>query len=246
MFPRKSYANRVDIPYTMYQSSSRSFPVYQSLRQAIIEQALKPGVKLPEDTIGETFGVSRSVVRNALVRLEVEGLVDLQPNRGASVAQPTIDEANDVFDMRRCLEQDVVRRLCLMDPKPIVKALNQHIKEEKKYLKSDNARSIRLAGEFHILLAELTGSRILANYVNEIASRCSLIMARFAKSHSAECGVEEHQELVRLIKDGNTEAAIQAMEAHLDSVQGRALLKTDIDQQENISEILSRYARTSD
>ncbi len=228
----------------MYQPSSRSFPVYQSLRQAIIEQALKPGVKLPEDSIGETFGVSRTVVRNALVRLEIEGLVDLQPNRGASVAQPTINEANDVFDMRRCLERDVVRRLCQMNPKPIVKDLNQHIREEKKYLKSDTARSIRLAGEFHILMAELTGSRVLANYVNEIVSRCSLIMARFAKSHSAECGIEEHQELVKLIRESNVEVAIQKMETHLDSVQGRALLNPDAEEMENASEILARYVTT--
>lgn len=225
----------------MYKSSNRSFPVYDSLRQAIIEQALKPGVKLPEDSIGETFGVSRTIVRNALVRLDAEGLVDLRPNRGASVAEPTIEEAYDIFEMRQCLEGEVMKRLCKMDPKPVVKALKAHLAEEQEYLGKDPARSIRLAGEFHILLAELTGSRILANYVNEIVSRCSLIVARFAQAHSAECGVEEHAEIIAAIAEGDADRAAARMFNHLHGVQDRALLKPEDDRTENVADILSRY-----
>lgn len=226
----------------MYKSASRSLPVYEALRTAIIEQALKPGVKLPEDSIGETFGVSRTIVRNALVRLDAEGLVDMQPNRGAFVAVPTAEEAQDVFDMRRCLEREVMQRLCRMDPGPIVAALNAHIAEERRYLDSDKTRSIRLAGEFHIVLAEQTGSQVLSNYVNEIVSRCSLIMARFAQSHSAQCGLEEHTGIVEAIRDRDPEAAMARMESHLHSVQGRALLKPDPDREEDVADILSRYA----
>lgn len=230
----------------MYKSATRSFPVYDSLRQAIIEQALKPGVKLPEDSIGETFGVSRTTVRNALVRLDAEGLVDLQPNRGASVAVPTIEEAHDIFEMRQCLEREVMQRLCAMDPKPIVKALKAHLAEENKYLHLDTTRSIRLAGEFHILLAELTGSRILANYVNEIVSRCSLIMARFAQAHSAKCGLDEHTEIIAAIADRDAERAIARMHRHLHGVQDRALLKPDDAEKNNVSDILARYVTPND
>ncbi len=225
----------------MYKSSKRSFPVYDSLRQAIIEQALKPGMKLPEDSIGETFGVSRTLVRNALVRLDAEGLVDIQPNRGASVAEPTIEEAYDIFDMRQCLEREVMHRLCQMESGPIVKALKAHLAEEDKALGKDGTRSIRLAGEFHILLAELTGSQILANYVNEIVSRCSLILARFAQAHSAECGVEEHAEIIEAIARGDAEHAVTRMHGHLRGVQDRALLNPEDEREENVAAILSRY-----
>ena len=226
----------------MYKSSTRSFPVYDSLRQAIIEQALKPGVKLPEDSIGETFSVSRTTVRNALVRLDAEGLVDLQPNRGASVAVPTIEEAHDIFEMRQCLELEVMQRLCKMDAKPIVKALKAHLAEEKKYLDVDTTRSIRLAGEFHILLAELTGSRILANYVNEIVSRCSLVLARFAQAHSAKCGLDEHTEIIAAIEASDATRAAKQMHVHLDSVQDRALLNPDDREKDDVGAILARYA----
>ncbi|AVO37539.1 GntR family transcriptional regulator [Pukyongiella litopenaei] len=225
----------------MHKSSNRSVPVYDSLRQAIIEQALKPGVKLPEDSIGETFGVSRTIVRNALVRLDSEGLVDLRPNRGASVAEPTIEEAHDIFEMRQCLEGEVVRRLCGMDPAPVVKALDTHLAEEQECLGKSAARSIRLAGEFHILLAELTGSPILAKYVNEIVSRCSLIVARFAVAHSAECGVEEHAEIIAAIANGDGDRAATCMFSHLRGVQDRALLEPEDVRAENVADILSRY-----
>ncbi|WP_211264786.1 GntR family transcriptional regulator [Litoreibacter arenae] len=215
--------------------------MYDSLRQAIIEQALKPGVKLPEDSIGETFSVSRTTVRSALVRLDAEGLVDLQPNRGASVAVPTIEEAHDIFEMRQCLEREVIERLCKMDAKPILKALKVHLAEEKKYLDVDTTRSIRLAGEFHILLAELTGSRILANYVNEIVSRCSLILARFAQAHSAKCGVDEHSEIIAAIEAGDADRAAAQMHQHLDGVQDRALLNPDDQDKDDVSAILARY-----
>src|SRR5713101_8403441 len=89
----------------------RSHAIYLALRQAIIEQALEPGAKLPEDAIGERFGVSRTIVRHALGRLAAEGLVELRRNRGAAVATPSWDEARDIFDVRLGLERLIVSRL---------------------------------------------------------------------------------------------------------------------------------------
>ena len=85
--------------------------VYDLLRKAIIEQALKPGMRLPEDTVGEKFGVSRTIVRHALVRLENEGLVVSRRNRGAFVAEPSREEAQHVFELRgACAAGEVGQR----------------------------------------------------------------------------------------------------------------------------------------
>src|SRR5262249_58737676 len=91
--------------------NDRAGQICRALRQAIIEQALEPGAKLPEDAIGERFGASRTIVRHALGRLAAEGLVELRRNHGASVAVPSWDEARDVFDVRLGLERLVVSRL---------------------------------------------------------------------------------------------------------------------------------------
>src|ERR1700755_2990300 len=91
--------------------TDRTGQIYRALRHAIIEQALEPGAKLPEDAIGERFGASRTIVRSALSRLAAEGLVELRRNRGAAVAAPAWEEARDTFDVRLGLERLVVARL---------------------------------------------------------------------------------------------------------------------------------------
>ena len=81
------------------------------LRNAIIEQALPAGSRLPEDSVADQFHTSRSVVREALSMLSTEGLVEHRKNRGAFVAEPVWEEARDLFDLRISLEKIVVARL---------------------------------------------------------------------------------------------------------------------------------------
>lgn len=228
----------------MSTQQSRSDAIYASLRRAILEQALKPGVKLPEDSIGDTFGVSRTSARNALLRLASDGLVEIRPNRGAAVAMPTLEEAEEVFALRRCLEREVIERLCRRMPKDGIDALISHVREEERALRAASPRSIRLAGEFHILLAELTGSKLLIDFISQIVSRSSLILARFGRPHSAECGIDEHIQLIEALKNLDSSKAIQIMDHHLHAVEDRARTD-DKDQGPDISEILNRYISVS-
>jgi DNA-binding GntR family transcriptional regulator len=214
--------------------------VHDLLRKAIIEQALKPGMRLPEDTVGEQFGVSRTIVRHALVRLENQGLVVTLRNRGAFVAEPSREEAQNVFEVRRCLENEVVRLLCQRFPENGYDRLKAHVRQEENVRGKDGPVSIRLAGEFHILLAELTGNTVLARYVSEVVLRCSLIMSLYARSHSSDCAVDEHSQIIDAIRDGNDKRAIGIMEHHLGAVAGRAALSPQTD---SIQSILSHYGK---
>jgi DNA-binding GntR family transcriptional regulator len=222
--------------------SSRAEAIYYSLRRAIIEQALRPGMKLPEDAIGEQFGVSRTSVRNALVRLNAEGLVDIRPNKGACVAEPTLEEALDIFSLRRSLEREVVNRLSKRITPAELEELEGHVEEEKRAMNSTGPLSMRLAGEFHILLAELTGSKQLTRYVSEIVSRCSLIMALYSRPHSSECGVDEHMRIIEALRRRDPEQAMHVMEHHLGAVEERAQIREQIEAPD-IRSILSEYAR---
>jgi DNA-binding GntR family transcriptional regulator len=214
--------------------------VHDLLRKAIIEQALKPGMRLPEDTVGEQFGVSRTIVRHALVRLENEGLVVTQRNRGAFVAEPSREEAKHVFDVRRCLENEVIRQLCRKIPETGYDRLEAHVRQEETVKGKDGPVSIRLAGEFHILLAELTGNKVLLRYVSEVVLRCSLIMSLYARNHSSDCAVDEHSQIINAIRAGNDARAIEIMEHHLGAVAGRAELSA---QPDSIQSILSHYGK---
>lgn len=214
--------------------------VHDLLRRAIIEQALKPGMRLPEDTVGEQFGVSRTIVRHALVRLENEGLVITRRNRGAFVAEPSEEEAQHVFEVRKCLENEVIRILCHRMPASGYDRLEAHVRSEQTVKGKDGPVSIRLAGEFHVLLAELTGNYVLARYVSEVVPRCSLIMSMYARSHSSDCAVDEHSQIIDAIRSGDPDKAIEIMDHHLGAVAERAELSPRAD---SIQSILSHYGK---
>jgi DNA-binding GntR family transcriptional regulator len=218
----------------------RAQSVYKALRRAIIEQALKPGVKLPEDSIGEQFGVSRTLVREAFGRLAVEGLVELKPNRGASVAYPTLEEARDVFDVRRGLERQVTESLAGNLTPAQVAELEAHVALEEQAHGRDGPESIRLSGDFHIKLAEMTGNALLLRYVKEVSSRCSLILAIYGLPHSSECAVSEHRQLIEALRDGDAARAAHLMDHHLQAVVTRALLTPRAHR--DIREVLAPYA----
>ena len=223
--------------------SPRSETVYYGLRRAIIEQALMPGDKLTEDVIGDRFGVSRTIVRTALARLNAEGLVDLQPNKGAAIAQPSLSEAHDVFEARMCLERQVLTRLAEKVTDRDIETLEKHIALENKADPADRPASIRLAGEFHILLADLAGNSVLSRYVDEIVSRCSLILALYGRPHSSDCSLNEHQQIVDALRSRDGKRAIDSMDHHLHAVTQRALLSSTSDKHRDIRTILDHYAK---
>src|SRR6201991_1912288 len=149
----------------------RAGQIYRALRHAIIEQALEPGAKLPEDAIGERFGASRTIVRHALGQLAAEGLVELRRNRGAVVATPSWEEARDIFDIRLGLERLVMSRLAGRLDKGQIAQLREHVDDEERARGENEPLSIRLATQFHIVLANMTGSASLVRYVSEVSSR---------------------------------------------------------------------------
>ena len=204
------------------KQKNRAELICVALRSAILERALLPGMKLPEDSLGERFGASRTLIRQALERLSTEGLVELRPNRGAAVAQPSLEEARDLFELRAQIEDLVIARLAAGLQPDQEEALLAHIAREEEASQGPSAISIRLATEFHILMAELTGSPVLIRYVNEIGYRCGFTLSQFSRPHSTHCGIQEHRDIVVALKSGDVDAAQRVARQHLDQVAARA------------------------
>jgi DNA-binding GntR family transcriptional regulator len=223
---------------------SRAEVAYLSLRRAIIEQALEPGTKLPENEIGSVFEMSRTLVREVLTNLKNDGLVDIEKMRSATIARPSLTEAHEVFRVRKCLEREVVRQICQRWNNKMETALDKHIKLENAAVKEDNHRlSIRLAGEFHILLAELSGNFLLKKYVNEVVSRCSLILGLYARPHSSQCAVTEHRELIKIFSLDDVEKATELMDEHVGLVEQRALILEDSPVKLDVGSVIENYAK---
>lgn len=225
-------------------NTDRVGTIYRALRRAIIEQALEPGAKLPEDAIGDRFGASRTIVRHALGQLASEGLVELRRNKGAAVATPSWDQARDIFDVRIAMERLVMSRLAGRLTRQQIDQLKVHIAEEEKARGKDEAMSIRLATEFHIVLAEMTGSEVLERYVSEVSSRCGLILALYSRPHSSECAVSEHRAIIDALAKGDASRAIAEMDQHLEAVAGRALIVARPNKGRDIKDILAGYAES--
>jgi len=227
----------------MKLTATRSDLIYRVLHAAIIEQALQPGSKLPEDVIGAEFGVSRTIVRGVLARLATEGLVDVRPKRSATVARPSLDEAKEIFEVRRCLERQVVRLAAARWTPENGSLLEGHIREEKAAAESGSAAaSVRLAGAFHSRLAAMAGNRLLQRYLDEVVSRCSLILALYGRPHSSECAINEHREIIAALRSGDVEKAVAIMDHHVEAVEKRALIKEGKGDIEALSATLARYA----
>ena len=224
--------------------TSRAEVAYLSLRRAIIEQALAPGTKLPESEIGSAFDMSRTLVREVLSKLNNDGLVDIEKKRSATIASPSLAEAHEVFRVRRCLVREVVRIICQNWNKEMEAELVEHIALESESINEENHKlSIRLAGEFHILLAELTGNFLLKKYIKEVVSRCSLILALHARPHSSQCAVTEHRELVDAFLRGDVKNAIDLMDEHVGSVEKRAMISEQIESELDLGTVIKNYAR---
>lgn len=213
------------------------------IRRAIIEGALLPGDRLPEDSLGESFGVSRTIARHALGQLAAEGLVDLRRNRIATVAAPTPEDAREIFAIRIALERQVVQHLAGKLTDAQAETLSQLVKAEHEARNGPDGMSIRLATEFHTSLAEMTGKPVLTHYVSEICYRAALALSSLGRAHSSECAVSEHLELIEAIRRGPAEKAAGMMETHLQAVASRALLSGEAVRTRDLVSILSPYAR---
>lgn len=219
--------------------------ICHALRCAIIERALEPGAKLPEDALGERFGVSRTIARQALAQLSAEGLVELRRNRIALVAMPSWQDARHTFDIRAGLERLVVRQLVGRLRKAQIATLRAHVEAEDAARGGPDAVSIRLATEFHILLAAMTESPIMIRYVSEIAYRCCLTLSQLSRPHSSDCGINEHRMLVDALEAGDAAAVEHLMEQHLHAVAERALVMERPRQGRDFMEIMAPYAEAT-
>jgi DNA-binding GntR family transcriptional regulator len=120
--------------------------------------------------------------------------------------------------------------------------LRDFVARERSATERDPKEAIRLAGEFHITIARMTGNQVLIRYVNEIVCRCSLILAMYARPHSVECGVSEHEAIVAALAEGSASRAGQLMDDHIAAVADRALLPALRAERGDLRSLLAPYA----
>ena len=196
-----------------------STDIAQRIIEAVLAQRLAPGTRLGEQSLSLLFDCSRTLVREALVRLAARGIVTVSSRRGWYVVQPSHSEAREAFEARRVIETGLIRSTGPVD-KNALKRLRQHLKQEQAALKGDDVgQRSYLLGDFHVCLAECLGNQLLADTLRDFTARTTLIAMLYQSHNDAHCATDEHEQFLRLCEQKNTEAAVAYMMDHLTRIE---------------------------
>lgn len=190
--------------------------IVAKLSEAIHEHRVQPGAKLSEDEVGEIFGVSRTLVRQALRSMEHGGLVTIARNRGAFVAKPTLKEAREVFEARALLEPRTARAAAVRATANDVTRLERHIEGEHEALARDQAGlALKLSGDFHLAIAQIADQHTIEQFIRQLISRSSLVIALYWRRRNALCESNAHHALIDAMRHTDGDTAEELMKGHL-------------------------------
>lgn len=197
--------------------------VLRRIEQAVLDHRLAPGTKLKEVQLANLFGVKRGLIRKVLTRLAHSRLVEQTPNRGATVASPSVKEGQDLFATRRVIESAILEILVERIDEDQLQQLRDMLKREQQaYLQGDSARALQLSVDFHRRLATLADNGVLDAYLNDIIRRTPLvILAHLGDDSDNRCRNQEHQAIVDAIARRDAKTAVAVMNEHLLQIESK-------------------------
>jgi DNA-binding GntR family transcriptional regulator len=193
--------------------------IVERITTAVLEQRLPLGAKLGEEKLCAVFGVSRTKVRQALNRLARSKLVVLKPRRGAFLAEPTPEEARQIFEARRVIECEIFAQFTRTATEADLAALERHVQAERRAIRLDVPLRNRLLGTFHVRIAEMVGNKVLTEILADLVTRSSLITLLLQSTHAASCSSDEHRALIAAIRARKGPLVQKLLREHLDHVE---------------------------
>ena len=194
--------------------------IVDRIYSAVMQQTLAPMTKLSESTICESFGVGRMKARRALLLLASQGIVELRSNRGAFVASPNQKDADEIFEARIHIEPSLTALVAERIDATGIRELREHIEKEKQARVAGNRQEIiRLSGEFHVLVASVSGNGFLTQTLRELVTRTSLIVAMFGSGQPSCCRDDEHEAILEAIVSRNAKRASKLTRNHLEHIR---------------------------
>ena len=191
--------------------------VFLRLRQAILQGDLQPGERLMEIQLADQLGVSRTPVREAIRKLELEGLVSMKPRRGAEVASITIKDMQDVLEVRGSLEELAVELCCAKGDCSWIEELKKANKVFEAAVRSEELLIIADADvRFHDIIYKATGNKRLIQIINNLREQIYRYRLEYIKNDQARNElIEEHERIIGFISKKDKEGAKKAMRQHI-------------------------------
>ena len=204
--------------------------IYPRLFDAILEQRIGPSSRFTEDGLGETFGVSRSVIRRVLAKLSHQQVIILRPNQRAQVAAPDAQQTRQILEARRLTEMTVVQLACAQATPTKIRQLRELIGRERECIERDQrGPAIRLSGEFYLQLAAMARNAPLAQFLNTLVPLTSLIIAQYEAQACTYCAWQEHVAIVDAVEQRDVNGAVSLMTQHLDHLKAKLLRRYTVE-----------------
>lgn len=200
--------------------------VFNTLRQEILTGKMKPGERLMEIHLANKLGVSRTPIREAIRKLELEGLVIMIPRKGAEVAQISWKNLKDVLEVRRALDVLAIELACERMGTEEQEALYRACESFEEATKTKDTRKIAEADvAFHDIIVASTGNNRLVQLVNNLSEQMYRYRFEYIKDDSRhDILVQEHKEMYNSIRSKNKEAAASVVKKHIDN-QEEAIIR---------------------
>ena len=205
--------------------------VFNTLRQAILTGDLKPGERLMEIHLADKLGVSRTPIREAIHKLELEGLVTIIPRRGAEVAQITEKSMKDVLEVRRALDALCVELACDRITDQGLDSLKAACDNFELSIKTKDVKKIAQADvALHDIIAQATNNQRLIQLINNLSEQMYRYRFEYIKDESGhENLVNEHRMIYESIMNGDREKAAAAARLHIDNQEQSIIRQIRID-----------------
>jgi len=219
--------------------ATSSAEISDRIVQAVMARKLAPGSRLGEQQLAMLFDCSRTIVREALMRVAARGIVTVSARRGWYVVEPSQDEAREAFEARHVIETGLIRSTKGVD-KQAIKRLKGHLASEKAAIRGDDVGSRSfLLGDFHVCLAECLGNSLLAETLRDFTARTTLIAMRYQSPEDAAESCAEHVQIVQALEAGDLKLAEKLMSAHLSTWQLKIRVPAEADPLAQLRDALS-------
>jgi len=197
-------------------SSVNSLRISQEIEDAILSGQFKPRERLIEMDLISRFGVSRTVIREALKRLEAKGLIRTAPYRGAVVADLTVEEIEEIYFVRTELEKIAARLVLKNITQDEIHHLKKSAKEVEKHLRSKTHQMIEIDSEFHRMIFKACRNSYLYGMIDYLRTKAHIVRFNaWSLPDRIEQSIVEHREIIKAIEDRNLSQFEKLIVRHL-------------------------------
>jgi DNA-binding GntR family transcriptional regulator len=200
-------------------TSSSSAEIAERIVDALMAQRLGPGTRLGEQALADLFGVSRTLIREAMMRLDARGIVKVNARRGWFVVESTPEQVRQAFAARRVIETGLLRDGYARLDKAAYSRLRAHVAEEREAITArDIGQRSWLLGDFHVCLADVLGNQLLTEMVRDLTTRTQLMAMQYQSDAEAIESAAEHAAIIDALESGDVEKGIALMQSHLHTI----------------------------